>query len=244
MSEAGAALSPAVTRAGDLLDVLALGERRTLAELVDHTGLAKSSVSDLCRALVEVGFAERASDGSFALGPRMGALIRRSVSSPRLVDAFAALTIGDSGIDDHTLSLGALEGGEVVTIDVRLGQQPLTVTPRPGHRDRVTECAAGIAIVSALDRDTLDAQLALHGPTLGLSADEGDAVRSLESSDHVAWWRSRTGLQQLACPIPGGDGLAAITLHVPQDPHSRLDLTALGRELDRIARALGSVATA
>ena len=71
----GGSLAPAVTRAAAILDLLA--ERpasdTALSDLARGLGLPKSSVANICGALVEAGLARRSGSG-FRLGRRLAEL--------------------------------------------------------------------------------------------------------------------------------------------------------------------------
>lgn len=243
----GGSLSPAITRAGDILDELADGHPRTVAELASRVRLAKSSVSDVCATLAAVGLARRAADGSYRLGAHTAMLARRSLPMPGVLEAFRAVLLEGTAVDGHTISLGALTGIEVLTVDVRLGRHPLPLTPRPGARDAAVDGAAGAAVVSALDPGELDDELTRLAAHQGADPDAHRAVRALvDPSSPVAVWRSRAGAQQLACSIPAATAprLAALTLHLPHDPRSTLDLGELASDLQAAALAVATRASA
>ena len=71
----GESLAPAVTRAAAILDVLAEDGAVALgpSELARRLGLPKSSIANICGALVEAGLARRSGSG-FRLGRRLAEL--------------------------------------------------------------------------------------------------------------------------------------------------------------------------
>ena len=66
-----------------VLDALEAGPR-TLAELVDATGLARATAHRLAAALEVHGFVGRAGDGRFELGPRLSTLGLPLLARPAL----------------------------------------------------------------------------------------------------------------------------------------------------------------
>ena len=235
-------LTPAISRATTILDVVATHDDATLGAIAARSGLAKSSVLDLSRAMVDAGLLDRDDAGGFSLGRRLADIVASSLQAYASLEAFALANLSDFGLDDHTVSLGTLEGAEVVTVDVRYGTQPLPITPRPGQRNDVSDCAAGPAILSALGSEQWAKQLARFAAHHPENAGREHTIQQLLTTTPVAAWRSRTGTLQLACIVPsnGHPALAALTLHVPSDPTSRLNLGQLGARLNDFAGHLGN----
>lgn len=70
-SEDGPNGNRTLARAAALLDAFVSTSELTAAELAEQTGLSRSTAHRLASAMVEYGFLERTSRGSFALGPRL-----------------------------------------------------------------------------------------------------------------------------------------------------------------------------
>ncbi|MCU1448808.1 MAG: IclR family transcriptional regulator, partial [Acidimicrobiales bacterium] len=94
-------------KAAAVLDALEPGPR-TLAELVEATGLARATAHRLASALAVHGFVSRAGDGRFQLGPRLSAAGLPVLARPAL-----------EALRDAT--------GESVQLYVRRGAQRLCV---------------------------------------------------------------------------------------------------------------------
>lgn len=222
--------SPAIERASLILDELSqrpLG----LADLSDRVRLAKSSVSDICSTLVSTGLVTRNADGHYRLGSRFAELSRQASPSPMTVEAFNRAVSEGTALDGHTLSLGTMVGNELLTLNVRLGRHPLPLTPRPGTRSPLVECAAGPALAATLG-DALDAELDLFARHQALDEEGRAAIHAAAVAARgaeVFRWESRAGAQQAACAVhtPGETTLTAVTLHLPDTPQSAHDFASL-----------------
>lgn len=153
----GVSASPLQTRdpvAQRILSVLeacaALKRPMTMMELVDATGLAKTTVHRMCWKLVELGLLERSADG-FAIGTKMFALANanpiirevRIAAMPHLLD-LQRLT----GASD----LAVLTGGKALIID-GLYTRDLRSAPLIGVAVPLHCTAVGKAIAASLDRE-------------------------------------------------------------------------------------------
>ncbi|KAE8765943.1 helix-turn-helix domain-containing protein [Georgenia thermotolerans] len=214
-----------------------------LAELADRVRLSKSSVSDICSTLVGTDLIRRSTDGTYRLGGHLSTLARQTSPAPSVVDGFIRASLEGTPLDGHTLSVSTMVGCEVVTLNVRLGRHPLPLTPRPGTRTPLLQCAAGPAIAASLG-EGLDAELELFAAHQGLDGDGRSAIHAVVERmrrSEVSTWRSKNGIHQLARAVgrPEEHMLTAITLHLPYDPLFKLDVAALAGALAQFAHRLG-----
>ena len=112
---------------------------RSLAELVEATGLSRATAHRLASALETHGLLRRASDGRFALGPRLLALGRAASSGWPLAEAAGAAL---AGLRDRT--------GESAQLYVRQGDQRVCVASLESPHGLRTIVGAGVAL--PLDR--------------------------------------------------------------------------------------------
>jgi DNA-binding IclR family transcriptional regulator len=138
---------------------------RSLAELVDATGLSRATAHRLARALEVHGLVRRTSDGRFAVGPRLDAAALPELARPAL-EALSQAT-GESvqlfvRRGDHRLCVAALESPNELRTIVPVGAWlPLdrgsagkilseeATARRRGWAESVAERAPGVASVSA-----------------------------------------------------------------------------------------------
>lgn len=153
----------AVERALNILDLLGTRER-TVTELARELGVDKSTSSRLLSTLRARSYVERGSaDGSFRLGPRVGALGYQYVAllhpgsdtSP-ILDRIAA-SLGDA------VSLNVYDGERIVCVDKREGTQPLRASCRVGWSQPLHVGAASRAVLAYLPQDEVRQFLA-KGP--------------------------------------------------------------------------------
>lgn len=122
----------------------------TMMELVNATGLAKTTVHRMCWKLVELGLLERSRDG-FSIGTKMFALANanpiirqvRAAAMPYLLELQQI-----SGASD----LAVLTGGKALIID-GLFTQELRLVPLIGVAVPLHCTAVGKAIAASIDRE-------------------------------------------------------------------------------------------
>jgi IclR family transcriptional regulator, blcABC operon repressor len=233
-------VSPAIGRAAAILTELAHGPT-SMASLSERLRLSKSSVSDVTATLVSADLIRRGPDGLYRLGGHLSAIVRQSMVAPTVVDGFLRASVEGTDLDGHTLSLDTMTGNEVLTTNVRLGRHPLPLTPRPGTRTQLLDCAAGPAIASSLG-DALERELDTYSAHQGIASDERAAILTAASKLHprnvVRWQFKRIG--QISRAIPGEPStLSAVTLHLPEDPIHWAGIDqledALGALTDRVS---------
>jgi DNA-binding IclR family transcriptional regulator len=156
---------------------------RSLAELVDETGLSRATAHRLARALEVHGLVRRTPDGRFAVGPRLDAVALPELARPAL-EALSHAT-GESvqlfvRRGDRRLCIAALESPNELRTIVPVGAWlPLdrgsagkvlsgdAAALRRGWAESVAEREPGVASVSAPIVDTegrVRAAVSVSGP--------------------------------------------------------------------------------
>jgi DNA-binding IclR family transcriptional regulator len=155
-----ASLAPAVTRAVAVLDALAAepGVAAGTSELSRRLGLPKSSIANICAALVDAGLLRRAGAG-FRLGRRLAELGGAYLSAVDQVQEFYDACDSLDTASDETMQLGILDGTEVTYIARHDGRQPIRLASEIGRRLPARCTARGKAALASLDGDELAERL-------------------------------------------------------------------------------------
>jgi DNA-binding IclR family transcriptional regulator len=164
---------PAVHRASLVLGALAAcSEPVTFGQLAAMVPLPRSSLHDVCTALVAEGFVDRGSDGLFQVGFRIVELARIRLARTNLVGSFLSVCQQSSAIRETTV-LSVLRGSDVVYVAFVNANHPLAITYQIGMRLPAHLTASGKAILATLPparvRDVMGSALAAD--------DEGGGVR-------------------------------------------------------------------
>jgi DNA-binding IclR family transcriptional regulator len=155
-----ASLVPAVTRAAAILDVIANdataggGPAVQLSDIARRLGLPKSSVANICQALLEVGFIRRVGAG-FGLGRRLAELGGAYLSTVDQVQAFFEYTEQLPVASEETTQLAVLDGLEVAYLARHDGRQAIRIASEVGRRLPASCTALGKAILATLAPDDL-----------------------------------------------------------------------------------------
>jgi DNA-binding IclR family transcriptional regulator len=154
--EAPESLSPAVTRAAAILDLLALTPSTPLgtSELARRLGLPKSSIANICGALLEAGFLRRAGIG-FSLGRHLAELGGAYLSAVDPVQEFYLACDELAEMSSETVQMGVLDGVEVTYIARHDGRQPIRLASEIGRRLPASCTAMGKAALASLPPDQL-----------------------------------------------------------------------------------------
>jgi DNA-binding IclR family transcriptional regulator len=144
-------LAPAVTRAAAILDQLASAHSLTLgtSELARRLGLPKSSIANICAALLEAGMLRRVGAG-YALGRKLAELGGAYLSAVDPVQEFYASAADLPYASEDTVQLGVLDGLEVTYVARHDGQQPIRLASAIGRRLPANCTAMGKAALAAL----------------------------------------------------------------------------------------------
>jgi DNA-binding IclR family transcriptional regulator len=147
-----ASLAPAVTRAAAILDALAEkpAEPTALSDLARRLGLPKSSVANICGALVEARLIRRAGAG-FMLGRRLAELGGAYLAAVDQVQEFYELADRLPVASEETTQMAVLDGLEVTYVARHDGRQPIRLASEIGRRLPASCTALGKAALASLD---------------------------------------------------------------------------------------------
>src|SRR4051794_27400699 len=153
-------LAPAVTRAAAILDELASAHSLTLgtSELARRLALPKSSIANICAALLEAGMLRRVG-GGYALGRKLAELGGAYLSAVDPVQEFYASTADLPYISQDTVQLGVLDGLEVTYVARHDGEQPIRLASAIGRRLPANCTAMGKAALASLPQPDLTRRL-------------------------------------------------------------------------------------
>jgi DNA-binding IclR family transcriptional regulator len=157
---ANSSLAPAVTRAAAILDALAgdPSDGLGLSEIARRLDLPKSSVANICSALLEVGFIARTGAG-FRIGRRLAELGGAYLATVDQVQEFHAACDQLEVASLETMQLAVLDGLEVIYIARHDGRQAVRLASEIGQRLPASCTALGKAALAALDEDELGRRL-------------------------------------------------------------------------------------
>ncbi|SEG91542.1 DNA-binding transcriptional regulator, IclR family [Thermomonospora echinospora] len=157
VNTAGRAGSPAVHRATRILGELAMhDEPLNVSELSRRVQVPKSSLSDICKVLVDGGMLSRGLDGGLRLGPGITRIARGLVGGSRLLEVFPRICAGARELDGRTVVLAVLRDLDAAYVAVRPGDRPLSLTLKPGMRLPAWSTGTGRALLSALPVDVVE----------------------------------------------------------------------------------------
>jgi DNA-binding IclR family transcriptional regulator len=138
-------------KALDLLEALQTADgAKSLDQLVEATGVARSTAHRLLLNLIARGYVERANSGQFALGLKLlelGATVRqrqslRDIARPIMLDLRNQL--------GETINLGKLRGTSVLYLETIESEHAFRVSASLGVRDPVHVTSIGKAILAWL----------------------------------------------------------------------------------------------
>ncbi|GAB2471028.1 IclR family transcriptional regulator [Jatrophihabitans fulvus] len=146
-----------IARAADILRALSANPGGlSQADLVEHLGLARTTVHRMVNALVAEGLVGVSRGrGRYQLGPeiaRMATTVRRD-----LVAGFHPLLESLSARLQETVDLSMLEGSRVVFLDQVTAPQRLRAVSAVGESFPVHACAPGKALLAGLAHDEISA---------------------------------------------------------------------------------------
>jgi IclR family acetate operon transcriptional repressor len=240
------AATSVIRRAFDVLGAFAgRPSRLTLSELVDHTGLPKTTVHRVALELVALGALERR-NGGYALGPRLFELGQFVPRHRRLRDVALPYMHDLYNVTRATVQLAVLDGLEVLCVEIVHGHRRVSVPSSRGGRMPFHCTGLGKAIVAfsppelveqalarrlvrrtprtITDREVLRLELARIRRE-GVAFDRGEAERRLICA---------------AAPITRADGTALAAVSVSMEHRSRVGLSRLAPMVKRAADAISS----
>jgi len=246
-----ATVAPAVTRAAAILDALAEqpAAPTPLSDLARRLGLPKSSVANICAALVDAGLVRRAGSG-FTLGRRLAELGGAYLATVDQVQEFYDLADQLPVASEETTQMALLDGLEVTYVARHDGRQPIRLASEIGRRLPASCTALGKATLAALDPADLAERL--RGveslPTLTRNshrrvADLLDDLDEVRRRGHaIDNEETAEGIICLGVAIPrraGGDPYGvSVTLLKARADAARV--AALAADLKRLARLLAN----
>lgn len=214
--------TPAVHRAVDVLDAVGHNVATTPAALAARLTMAKSSIGDLTEALEAENLLRRAINGNLRLGGRLAATTAGTPADPTLVERALRVLGRIADVDGHTVSFVRVVGLQALCVDVRMGQHPLALTPRPGQSSPIAESAGAAAVLRGLPDGTARALVDRYADHQGVTPQNvQDALATIAAADHddasVARLTDSYGIVQLGIRVGADDSddhIAAV-LHLP-----------------------------
>jgi DNA-binding IclR family transcriptional regulator len=154
-------MSPAVSRAAAILDLLALsaGNPAGPSEIGRRLGLPRSSIANICGALAAAGLLRRVGR-EFALGRMLAELGGAYLAAVDVVQEFGEACLLLPAASEETIQLAVLDGLEMTYVAQHHGRQPMRLTSQLGRRLPATVTANGKAALAALDEADLRVRLA------------------------------------------------------------------------------------
>lgn len=156
--------APAVLRAGRIIEVIAAasGDAVGVNELARRLDIPKSSVSNICAALEQLGVLERV-DNRYLLGSKLAVWGGAYLDANDKIERFHQTVQSLPTIKYETVQLAILAGVEVVYIARHDGVQPLSLASAIGRRLPASATATGKAILASLPDEELDRRLESMG---------------------------------------------------------------------------------
>jgi DNA-binding IclR family transcriptional regulator len=153
-------LAPAVTRAAAILDALAEQPLTAvpLSDLARRLDIPKSSVANICLALVEAGLVRRVGSG-FQLGRRLAELGGAYLTAVDQVQEFYELADQLPVASEETTQMALLDGLDVTYLARHDGRQPIRLASEIGRRLPASCTALGKAALASLDPADLAGRL-------------------------------------------------------------------------------------
>jgi DNA-binding IclR family transcriptional regulator len=153
-------LVPAVTRAASILETLAAEPTVAMgpSDLSRRLRLPKSSVANICNALVETGLLRR-SEAGYVLGRKVVELGGAYLAAVDQVQEFYEICDQLEAASGETMQLAVLEGLEVTYVAKHDGKQPVQLASNIGRRLPASCTAIGKAALASLDPDDLATRL-------------------------------------------------------------------------------------
>jgi len=193
-----------ITRAAAILNAIAESRGgRTIVQLAGHTGLPKSTVHRICRALEQVGYVHiDATTGRRELGPgllRLAVIGRRDLRV--LLEPYLA---GISDALNETVDLAVLDGGDVLFVAQHPApRRELMAIARVGVHFPAYSMASGKVLLAQLPADDLRLRLPRGlGPTLdGKPKSQQELLQELEAVRATGLGYEREELRRGICAV-------------------------------------------
>jgi DNA-binding IclR family transcriptional regulator len=146
--------APALSRGLHLLEFIAKSTKpQNLTTISNHMGIAMSSAHSICTTLLQEGYLEKQSDGSFHLTLKVLDLASSKIKSYEIVEHFNKACEENELIRTNGATLTVLEGPDVFFIATRNSPRPFGIKFRPGTRLPACCMASGRALLANLTDD-------------------------------------------------------------------------------------------
>lgn len=141
---------PAIENAALLLRILGASESPlSFSQLVASSGLAKSSVNNVCGSLVRTGLAERLDDGRYVLGFKLVEFSHRRLTTFSVLRHFNEVCEARTDLPDEAVVLAVLDGRDALYLARRNGSKPIDSDyQRIGQRLPAAFTATGKCLLS------------------------------------------------------------------------------------------------
>lgn len=152
------ALAPAVVKAVRILDLLAAspGRARSLSDIAREVGIAKSSTSNLCATLEEVGLLRR-TEGGYLLGRRTVELGSAYLAGFDQIREFYRICEESEVLREQLVQVAMLDGARVLYLAVYEGRERFPLSASVGDRYPASATAVGTALLAELSPSDIEA---------------------------------------------------------------------------------------
>lgn len=239
---------PSVLRAGRILDALASGPpRATLASLSRQLGIPRSSALALCNSLVESGLLARDPDGLYRLGSHTLELSRAFLRQTDIQSEFQRVVTELGLLPEQTLICAVLRGRDVVYIGRRAGTSPLGVSYEIGMSLPAHCTATGLSMLSTLPEARFEELYAgaklerLTDNSIGSVEELRERLEAVRDRGYaVDDGETMRGMICIGAPVrdDAGETAGAVAVSLPKAARQKSELTAVAREVQRLAEAV------
>jgi len=213
----------AIAKALTILELCGREDSTGIAELIESTGLPRSTVVRMVGELMDRQFLERAERGRYRPGPAVRALARAS-STDDAVNARAREQLRQLvEATGETAHYAVYEAGWSVYIDKVDGSHPIRAYTKVGGRSPAYATATGKALLTwqspgEIARVAAQATRFTRTTNADLAAMQADQKRIRAQGYAVNRGEWREGVWGIAAPVFGADGsvLAALGLSGPE----------------------------
>ena len=231
-------------KAMDLLELLQSEEEpKSLEELVEASGLAKSTAHRLLANLLRRGYVEKTRNGRYVLGLTLlalGAAVRRRQS---LRDVAHPVMERVRDLLGETVNLGKLRGDSVVYLETVESQQSIRVISSLGIADPVYATAMGKAILAwmpAAERPAIRKWKRLTAGTVNTLAElTADLEKTRAQGYAIDDEESMEGGRCVGVPIlQGGRPVAGLSISGPSSRIRKDKIREVAAVLTKAAREI------
>lgn len=212
-----------VARALMLLEDVGLAGSRSLAELVEHTKLPKSTLMRLLGSLIDLGFLQRTRHGHYAVSMKMWRIGCGAVEQHSIRDGVLPALQRIVGETSETALCAVYEDGYAVYVEKLEGLHPIRAYASVGGRSPAYASATGKALLSwrtpgEIEQVAERAERLTDATLLGKQiVEECVAIRAAGFAVNHGEWRE--GVWGIAAPVFGRSRivLAAVGVSGPRE---------------------------